>query len=280
MAILLGWTFLAWDRREPIEALAASATPPPLTATVLDNPVKFRHLYFPNKNVYGAPPRGVEELTLRTSDAVTLNAWYRAPTAGGPLILYFHGNGGNVTSLGPQIEAFVEAGAGVLAIDYRGFGNSEGVPSEAGLYLDSEAAYEKARELGYGPSRLVIYGRSLGGGVATHLAAAKPEGAAALILESTFTSVEDVARRSHGDEAARIVSGFGSVQRMPAIDLPTLIIHGSADSTIPADMAETLQKASPRADLWMVKGATHNTVRKVAGAEYVARLRRFLEALP
>lgn len=273
---LVGTALLACVRQQAASvASSASPSPTPLALEALaDNVVKRRALYFPNARVYGSKPDGFQELDVLTSDGLTLDAWYKAPPKDGYLLLYFHGNGGNLTSLGPQFEAFVEAGAGVLAVDYRGYGKSEGVPSEAGLYLDAEAVYARAAELGYSPERVVIFGRSLGGGVATYLAKARP--AAGLILESTFTSVTETARRSHGARAALLVAGFPSLERMPSIPCPILIIHGTADQTIPPDMAGALAEASPDAEVWMVEGADHNTVRKCAGTEYVERLRAFL----
>ena len=85
-------------------------------------------LYYPNTTVYGSVPTGVEVVTIDTEDGVTLEAWYVAPPENRPLILYFHGNGGNITGLGGQMKLFIELGVGVLAIDYRGFGNSTGEP--------------------------------------------------------------------------------------------------------------------------------------------------------
>ncbi len=259
---------------------APSATPSPSvsSSTPSDSPTKRKALYYPNAKVYGQRPSEASELDLVTSDGLTLKAWYRPAPQDGKLVMYFHGNGGNLTALGAQLKVFEKLEVGYLAVDYRGFGQSQGDPSEAGLYLDAEATYRKAVELGYPPHRMVIFGRSLGGGVATYLAAREP--AAGLVLESTFTSVQDVARRTHGAGAAALVSGFPSLERMPEIQMPTLIIHGDKDTTIPSDMARTLAQASPKADVWMVEGADHNTVRKVAGEAYTERLRQFLDDLP
>lgn len=279
---LLGSAVLACGVRKPQAEVVPSptrhATPDLATQVAPDNLVKRRALYFPNQTIHGAMPSGFQELEVTTSDGLPLDAWYKAPPTGGRLLLYFHGNGGNLSSLGPQFEAFEEAGAGVLAVDYRGYGKSAGSPSEAGFYLDSEATYAKALELGYQPEQIVIYGRSLGGGVATYLAAKKQ--AAGLILESTFTSVTETARRTHGHKAAMLVTGFPNLDRMPKISIPVLIIHGMADRTIPSDMATTLGEASPNSQVWMIDGADHNNVRRVAGSEYVSRLRDFLEGLP
>lgn len=266
----------------PGPADASSSTRPPSPVTeipvpLMDNAVKTRALYYPSAEIYGDLPEGFKELTLRSADGLDLDAWYCPPPSEGFLLLYFHGNGGNLSSLGEQFEAFREAGAGVLAVDYRGFGKSQGAPSEAGLYLDSEAVYAKALELGYEPGRIVIYGRSLGGGVATYLASSRQ--AAGLILESTFTSVDEVARRSHGSVASKLVSGFPSLKRMAALTLPVLVIHGTRDDLIPPDMGRSLAEAGTKAELWMVKGAHHNNLRHVAGADYVPRLVEFLRSL-
>lgn len=272
MAILSA-AFVTCVRRAEIVGTTASPSP----SVPQDNIVKRKALYFPNSKRYGELPEGFRELEVTTADGLRLNAWFLAPPEQGFLLLYFHGNGGNLSSLGPQFEALAQAGAGVLAIDYRGYGKSQGVPDEAGFYLDSEAVYALAVEMGYSADRIVIYGRSLGGGVATYLASRKP--AAGLVLESTFTSVQEVARRTHGQKAALLVSGFNNLERLPDIESPTLIMHGTLDTTIPADMASELSNASPNAALWMVEGADHNTLRRVAGAEYAIRITEFLEGL-
>ena len=244
-----------------------------------DSATKRKALYFPNTKIYGERPSGTIEIDVPTADGLELKAWHRRPPSqDGWLILYFHGNGGNLTALGEQLKVFEKLEVGYLAVDYRGFGQSQGEPSEAGLYLDAEATYQQALKMRYAPEQIIIFGRSLGGGVATHLAAKEP--AAGLILESTFTSVHDVAKRTHGAVAATLVNGFPSLDRMPEIAMPTLVIHGDKDTIIPPDMASTLAKANPKAEVWMVQGADHNTVRKVAGPEYSERIATFLGSLP
>lgn len=278
LALLLLLGLACSGRVRSLPTPSATSSSSLSSSTPSDSPAKRKALYYPNAKVYGERPSGARELDILTSDGLTLKAWCRPAPKDGKLIVYFHGNGGNLTALGAQLKVFEKLEVGYLAVDYRGFGQSQGDPSEAGLYLDAEATYRKAIELGYPPHRLVIFGRSLGGGVATYLASREPT--AGLVLESTFTSVQDVARRTHGVAAAALVSGFPSLERMPEITMPTLIIHGDKDTTIPSDMAGTLAKASPQAEVWMVEGADHNTVRKIAGETYTERLRQFLDALP
>ncbi len=277
---LLACLGLACGPREsagPEASAPTSKMQTPQIGAPADSPAKRKALYYPNAKIYGERPTQAIEIDVLTSDGLTLKAWHRRPPTDGWLILYFHGNGGNLTALGEQLRVFERLDLGYLAVDYRGFGQSEGDPSEAGLYLDAEAAYRRAIEMGYSPAHIVIFGRSLGGGVATHLAAKEP--AAGLILESTFTSVEEVAKRTHGSVAATLVNGFRSIERMPKIEIPTFIMHGDKDSIIPPDMASALAKASPKAEVWMIEGADHNTVRKAAGAEYPERIAAFLGTL-
>ena len=239
-----------------------------------DNPIERKAFYFPNDKDYGPKPEGVESLTLETPDGLKLKAWYLKPEGDSSVMLYFHGNGGNLTTLGNQFEAFRSAGFGALAVDYRGFGESQGDPSEQGLYVDGLAAYDKLVEE-CTPQNIAIYGRSLGGGVATYVAEHRE--ARALILESTFTSTKDMARLSHGEKGAQLVDAFDNLSRMKKLKLPTLLIHGTKDETIPSSMSETLHQAAADSELWLIEGANHSTVRKTAGADfYGQRLASFL----
>lgn len=241
-----------------------------------DNPVEQRALYFPNKKVYGQTPDSVEIVTLKTQDGLALEAWYLAPPKDGYLLLYFHGNGGNLTGLSRLFKIFEEAGLGVLAVDYRGFGNSDGAPSEEGLYLDGLAAYDYALTR-HDVSRLVIHGRSLGGGVASYVAQKKP--CLAVVLESTFTSAQDVAAQSHGEKARTVISAFDTLSRMKDITVPVLILHGTEDQVIPSSMSEKLHEATPNSTLWMIEGANHGSVGRTVGPQvYCEKILEFLKS--
>ena len=255
---------------------APAPTPTSQTSITVspDTLLERRVLYYPNKKTYGSRPSGVETLDLLTTDGLTLKAWYLPNESATTTLVYFHGNGGNLTGLVSQFQAFKELEVEVLAIDYRGFGDSQGDPSEEGLYLDGLAAFDKAKELSP-DKKVVIYGRSLGGGVASYVATQRP--ADGLILESTFTSAKEVARFSHGERGAEAIDAFDSLSRLADYQGPTLIFHGTQDKTIPSRMSQQLHKAIPNSKLWLVEGATHNDLRKIAKDEYFTRLRQFLK---
>ena len=136
---------------------------------------------------------GVRAETLRTTDGLALLAWYLPPPAGRPVILYLHGNGGNLANRIPRLLAFAKAGWGVLMPEYRGYGGNPGEPSAEGFDLDARAAAAFLDTAGIPPARWVMYGESIGTGVAVRLAAERPIGA--LILESPYTSITAIARR-------------------------------------------------------------------------------------
>lgn len=252
---------------------SADAAP---TKAAPDTALERRVLYFPNNKNYGSRPDGVSEVTLTTADGLKLDAWYLKASRGQPTLVYFHGNGGNLSSLGGQFEAFRSLGLGALAVDYRGFGNSEGDPSEQGLYRDGMAAYDQAAALA-GSDFLVIYGRSLGGGVASFVAVHRP--CRALILESTFTSAKEVARYSHGRKGALLIDAFDTAGKLKGFDKPLLLMHGDKDTTIPYFMAEQLHQLVPQSKLFTLKGATHNNLRAKAGEEYGKQIEGFLKGV-
>ena len=155
-----------------------------------------RHLIYrpdPSRPQLGALAGiGVTEATLQTADGLSLLAWYLPPPAGAPVIVYFHGNGGHVGYRIPRVQQFGAAGFGVLMPEYRGYGGNPGSPSEQGFYADAAAALEFLDKQGIAGDRRVLYGESLGTGVAVHLAAQRE--IAGLILEAPFTSIADVAQ--------------------------------------------------------------------------------------
>src|SRR5205085_2557242 len=130
----------------------------------------------------GLAQLGVREATLTTADGLALLCWYLPPPEGRPVVLYFHGNGGNIGYRADRVARFAAEGFGVLMLEYRGYGGNPGSPSEAGFIADAEAALRFLHNEGVAASRVVLYGESLGSGVAVQIAARHP--VAALILES------------------------------------------------------------------------------------------------
>ena len=205
------------------------------------------------------PPTGVEDRTITTSDGVRLHAFYAPPSPDAPVLVWSHGNAGNITLRADVLQVFAAAGLGVLAYDYRGYGASEGRPNESGLYLDAEAAYDSLRAAGIGPERIVCFGESLGGGVTVELARRRP--CAAVVLLSTFTSLNDVARHHYGHLARVLTSRFPSLERIAEIRVPLLAVHGDEDEVVPYELGERLFAAANEPKRFVrVPGGTHNDV--------------------
>ncbi|PWB95271.1 alpha/beta hydrolase [Methylosinus sporium] len=183
---------------------------------------------------------GVEELTLSTSDGETIVAWHAPPREGRPLLLYFHGNAGGLVDRAARFRNFLTAGYGFLAIAYRGYAGSSGMPTQEGVMRDAEAAYTEARARGYEPERLVIIGESLGSGVATQLAARRA--AAALALDSPFSSAVDVAETRFGFLPVRwlMLDQFRSDLAIRDVHMPLLIVHGDEDGVVPIALGRRL----------------------------------------
>lgn len=218
---------------------------------------------------YQGVPSGVEEVWLRVPSAPDekVHGWWSAqadPHA--PVVLYLHGARWNLTGSSFRIERWRAMGFAVLAIDYRGFGQSSGeLPTERKAYEDAALAWEWLKARVPEASRRFIYGHSLGGAIAADLAAKLPAGeAAGLITESTFTSVPDVVAASRYGwlpVGFLITQRFEVLERMRKVAMPKLIMHGTADSVIPHEMADTLYAAaSEPKQLVKFEGASHSGI--------------------
>ena len=202
-------------------------------------------------------------------------AWLPNPRAR-YTILFSHGNAEDLGDLRYFLTDLRDAGFSVLAYDYRGYGlSSRRVPSERNAYDDLAAAYEHlTRTLGVPPKRVILHGRSLGGGIASELASRHP--AAGLILESTFVSAFRVAvpRRIFPFDR------FGTERRLREVRAPVLVIHGTRDEVIPFwHGARLLERANPPKQHFWVEGAGHNDLQLVAGEQYWRALREFAASL-
>ena len=185
----------------------------------------------------------LEPVTLETGDGLTLLAWYAPPRqAGIPSLIYFHGNAGHIGMRGFKVRAYLNAGLGVLLTTYRGYSGNPGTPTEDGLYADGRAARAFLRAHGCGDARQILYGESLGTGVAVHLA--REASPAALVLEAPFSSVVDIASGRFPLLPVRllIVDRFDSAAKIGKIAAPVLIVHGERDRTIPVRLARKLFK--------------------------------------
>jgi uncharacterized protein len=222
----------------------------------------YRGLLYPVPREF---PRVVpEDATLvetRAADGAHVNALLFEPPPGAPVVVHFHGNG---ETMGHDVWIARELrsrGVGVLLIEYRGYGLSQGEPqpNEPGLYADAAAALDALAARGFGPDRVVLMGQSLGTGVAAEMAL-RGRGRA-LVLVSPYTSIIDVIRRYAPPfvPLALIVSErFDTLSKAPRIAMPTLIVHGTADEIIPYDMGVRLSKVFPHAELFSEQGLHHN----------------------
>jgi hypothetical protein len=172
-------------------------------------------------------------------------------------VVYFHGNGGSLAGAAAETAQYAAAGYGVLLVEYRGYGGNPGAPSEQGLYQDGRAAMAFLRAQGIAPARTIIVGHSLGTGTATQMA--QEFGPAALILLAPFTSIPDAAAAAMPYVPARwlVSDRFDNLAKLPALTMPVLILHGTADSVVPFALGERLAKAAPTATFRAVPGAEH-----------------------
>lgn len=213
-------------------------------------------VFFPDRRV-GPPPAGVEERWIAAEDGGRLHAWYAPPRDGGPVLLWSHGNAGNIDSRRALLLALTARGLGVLAYDYRGYGRSDGAPSERGVYLDGSAAFDDLVARGVDPARVVCFGESLGGAVSIEVATRRRCGA--VVAVSTFTRLADVARRHYGPLGSLAGDRFDSLGRLPRLAAPLLVAHGDRDEIVPFELGERLFAATPGPKRFVrIAGAAHN----------------------
>ncbi len=218
-----------------------------------------------------------DDVWLRTDDGVDIHGWF-IHSDSDRVLLFFHGNAGNISHRLYSIRQFLDLGLSVFIIDYRGYGQSGGRTSEQGLYRDADAAWRYlTEERGIAGDDIVIFGRSLGGSVAANLASRVEPGA--VILESTFTSVPDAAQDIYPWLPARWLSRLrhSTSEYVRDVHVPVLVVHSVDDEIIPYHHGEGIFEAAnePRAMLTIRGG--HNDAIAVDEGTYTAGLRRFLD---
>jgi hypothetical protein len=187
-------------------------------------------------------------VAVQTSDGETLKAWWVPPGADQVVYLYFHGNSETLESRNERFALLTSEGAGLLATSWRGYGGSTGVPSEAGLRRDALAAYEWLRRQGAAAQRVIVFGESLGTGVALGLIAVQP--VAALVLDSPYTAIYHVAEERYPWLPVALLARdpFDSLALVDAATLPVLVFHCTEDRVVPYRMGQALFAALPSAD--------------------------------
>jgi len=236
---------------------------------------------------YTGIPAGLSELDLpvaTSANAPRIHAWYwpdSDPNA--PLVYYLHGARWNLTGHLNRIAQLRRMGFSVFAIDYRGFGKSDGdLPSEATAYEDAHAGWRWVVAHQPDPARRIIYGHSLGGAIAVDLAASlgRTEGARGLVVESSFTNLAEMASEvTHGMfPAAMLSQKFDSVGKIAHVPMPVLIVHGDSDRYVPKRFSEALYAAAPAPKrLLIVPNGSHNNSLSIGNSEYHKVLIEFFD---
>jgi hypothetical protein len=233
--------------------------------------------YFPGRE--GTAPEqlglsGVSEHRVATPDGETIVLWQAEPKPGHPTILFFHGNGGEISGRQDRMAFYQAQGFGALFVSYRGYGGSTGSISEQGFMTDALTAYDFLRARGVPPEKIAAVGESLGTGVAVQLAAQRP--VAALVLEAPFTAAVDVAAEIYPWLPVRLLmkDQFISRDHIGKVKTPLLIIHGDADRVIPVKQGRALfAMANEPKKLVILSGESHDAI---SGPEALSREAEFI----
>ena len=239
-----------------------------------------KFVYFPY-NILEATPKDAgltyEEITLTTNDKLKIHGWFVPHDHPRATMLFLHGNGGNISHRLEKLLIYHQLGLSVFIIDYRGYGSSEGKPSEQGTYLDAGAAWNYLiKDKAIPGNNIIIYGESLGGAVAIWLASHyQPE---ALILESTFTSLADIARHYYPYLPVSLLARikYPSDERIKTVHCPVLFIHSPYDDIVPYKFGRQLFKLANEPKSFLDIAGDHNSGFFQSGEIYINGLDKFL----
>ena len=222
-----------------------------------------------------------EDVSIETADGERLHGWYVPADEARGVLLFFHGNAGNISHRLESIAIFNRLGLDVLIVDYRGYGQSTGRPGEQGTYRDAQAAWDylvEKRQVP--PRRIVIFGRSLGGAVGAWLASrlTDNEKPSAVIIESSFSSGADMARRLYPIYPARLLTRlrYPVVEYAARLACPVLVIHSRDDEIIPFAMGQAIYSAAREPKVFIELRGDHNSGFWLSRDAYTAGLERFL----
>lgn len=237
-------------------------------------------IYYPDRQWVATPDKfglSYESVTFGTADGVTLSGWYVPAERTRGVMLFFHGNAGNISHRMLSMQIFNRLRFDIFIFDYRGYGKSEGRPDEIGTYRDAEAAwYYLVRQRNVDPSMIVVFGRSLGAAIASHLAAKHTP--RALIVESAFSSVPELAARFYPFMPVRWLTRFhyATKEHLRKVTCPVLVVHSREDDIVPFEHGQALfEAARPPKDFLGINGS-HNDALLVTGGRYEQGLDRFL----
>jgi hypothetical protein len=214
----------------------------------------------------------VEERVIKTPDGEAIVAWYGPAAPGRPTLLYFHGNAGNLANRSERVRKYLARGIGVFIMSYRGYSGSTGRPTERANVADAKLAYEALVKAGVAPEDIILYGESLGSGVAVQLAAEKP--VAGVILDAPYTAIVDVAAGAYPFFPVRwfLFDRYETMRYLPNVRAPLLVIHGEDDEVIPVAMGRAVYAAAngPK-EIVTFPGAGHSDHHLFGSGEEVFR---------
>lgn len=240
-----------------------------------------KFVYFPQAEVEQTPDLAelfYEDIYFKTEDDVSLNGWYIPAPNAKKTVLFFHGNGGNISHRLQSLKIFHDMGLSVFIIDYRGYGKSQGVTGEQGTYKDADAAWKYLTETrGIAEKDIIIFGRSMGGAIAIWLASQHT--ADLLILESTFTSIADMGQHYYPYLPAKLLTRikYPSIDRIQKINCPVLIAHSQTDEIVPYKLGQALFDEAPSPKMFMQLKGGHNDGFITSGTDYIAGIEEFIE---
>ncbi|MDP1679773.1 MAG: alpha/beta hydrolase [Candidatus Nitrotoga sp.] len=253
-----------------------------LTVVLLVYFSQSRLIYYPMQKISNTPDANGLDYTpvhIATTDGETLHGWWvPAPDAKGT-VLFFHGNAGNISHRINYLAMFKRLGYNTLLFDYRGYGQSSGVPSESGTYLDAQAVWHYLTATqGIAPAQIVLFGESLGGAVAAWLAAREKPGL--LALASAFTSVPDVAAEIYPFLPVRWLARFhyNTLESLQSVTCPVFIAHSLQDEIIPFEHGQQLFQAAPEPKQFLMLEGGHNTGFVFMQPEWIKSLGAFMDA--
>ncbi|MYH69433.1 MAG: alpha/beta hydrolase [Gammaproteobacteria bacterium] len=237
-------------------------------------------IFFPGKRIVDTPGSiglHYEDVYLVTEDDVRIHGWYVPHVDEKATVLFFHGNAGNISHRLDSISIFHDLGLSVFIIDYRGYGRSEGRPSEKGTYRDAIAAWNYlVDERRLRPDEIILFGRSLGGGVAAGLAARVSP--AAVILESTFTSIKELGKHYYPYLPVSWIARvrYPVDEDISSFNCPVLVIHSEQDDVVPFSHGQRLFATAREPKMFLPISGDHNTGFLLSGDAYVEGMKRFL----
>lgn len=239
-------------------------------------------IFFPTKE-FEFQPAGcgltAEDAWCATSDQIKLHGWFLPASDSKTCLLFFHGNAGNISIRLFKAKEWVQRGVSVFLVDYRGYGKSEGeIKKGADLITDAQAALAWLKGKGFSAQDIILYGESIGAAPAVELAV--QEKFKGLILESSFTSMEDLGKKHYGPMASMFLGDFklDNEAKIGNAQCPVFILHGTEDEIAPFEMAERLFKNAPEPkELFAIQGGRHNELPAAAGSDFYEKPFQFLQ---